>query len=151
MTSEDKKKVVKKFKKIVGKASPEELAKLNVSIGARKLGIDPTDLCHAFKSHNCSAGKFMKMKKFFSFERLIISRRAKNLKQALKILDIQSESNFIRQYKAFRHQTPGETIRLLKKELAKYKNSVDEDQLISFLDKHIEARTQYLKNPIVKG
>lgn len=150
MNLEKEKKIVNGFFKMVGQASPEELAELNVSIVARKLSIAPADLCHAFKSYICSAGKAMKINKFFTFERLIMRRQAQNLKQALTILDIRSESNFIRQYKQFRNQTPGETIRLLKKELAKYKNLVDESQLIVFLHSHIEARKQNAKNhPLV--
>lgn len=127
-----KKKIVTRFVELVSGAKPEELAELNVTTGARRLGITPSQLCHAFKTHYiCSAGDFVSINKQIAFEELIDSRKARNLKEALKILDIRSASNFIEKYKAFRQQTPHETIWFLKLQMnseEKYLRKLSKEQ-----------------------
>lgn len=108
--------MVFKFVEMVTRATPEELAQINVTSGARRLGVSPARLCRAFKAcYICSACHIIMINKQIAFEKLISSHRANTLKEALEILDINSQSNFIKKYKAINHKTPGETIRLLKK------------------------------------
>jgi len=111
-----KQKLVFAFLDLIVHAAPEELARLNVTIGARRLGTTPDIICHAFKSvYICSAGEIVTINKQIAFEKLIANRRARTLKEALKILDIRSVSNFIKHYKARRGCTPKETIKKHKK------------------------------------
>ncbi|MDQ1350998.1 MAG: Helix-turn-helix protein [Acidobacteriota bacterium] len=106
------------FLELVVHAAPEELANLNVSIGARRLGTTPDTLCHAFKTHYiCTPGKIMTLNKQGAFNKLIANRRAHGVKQALKILDIRSNSNFSEKYRKRFGCTPKETIKKHKKSL----------------------------------
>lgn len=110
------KQLVMAFLDLVVQAAPEELAKLNVTIGARRLGTTPDTLCHAFKSHyTCTPGKVVKLKQQSAFNKLIANRLAGTMKQALKILDIHSNSNFSEKYKANYGYSPKETIKRHKK------------------------------------
>lgn len=104
------------FLELVVHAAPEELASLNVSIGARRLGTTPDTLCHAFKTHHvCTPGKIVKINRQTAFNKLIANRRAETMRQALQILDIRSNSNFSEKYKANYGYSPKETIKKHKK------------------------------------
>jgi methylphosphotriester-DNA--protein-cysteine methyltransferase len=109
-------KLVWAFLELVVHSTPEELASLNVSIGARRLGTTPDTLCHAFKTHHvCTPGTIMTLNKQGAFNKLIANHRAHEVKQALKILDISSNSNFSEKYRKRFGYTPKETIKRHKK------------------------------------
>jgi AraC-like DNA-binding protein len=104
--------LVWEFLDLVVHAAPEELAKLNVTIGARRLGTTPDTLCHAFKAYYiCTPGKIVKINRQSAFNELIANQRAHGVKQALKILDISSSSNFSQKYKKYFGYLPKETIK----------------------------------------
>lgn len=103
--------------RIIIRSRPSELADLNVTELARRLGTTPANLSRAVSNtSHCTLGRHLELKKFHAFEVLVICYKIHSVKKALKIMGIESESHFIKRYKAHRGRTPGQLCREQRKD-----------------------------------
>jgi len=122
-------------------ARPSELADLNVTELARRLDTTPANLSRAVsRTSYYTLGKHLELKKFQAFEVLVICYKIHSVKKALKIMGIESESHFIKRYKAHRGRTPGEFCRKKRKEWEEKKRNNDPEYLnwVKYHHYHLE-------------
>ena len=106
--------------RILDNTEPEAVAELTVSEIARRLNVSRPNLSRAFITHfSISLRRLIEIKKFTMFEVLLMLNRTRTVKETLEVLDIRDPSHFIKKFRAWRHQTPGQRCRAIRKENAK--------------------------------
>jgi AraC-like DNA-binding protein len=106
--------------RMVLKADVETVAELTVSEIARRLNVSRPNLSRAFITHfSISLRRLIEIKKFTMFEVLLMLNRTRTVKETLEVLDIRDPSHFIKKFRAWRYQTPGQRCRAIRKENAK--------------------------------
>ena len=102
--------------RILDNAEPESVAELTVSEIARRLNVSRPNLSRAFRSP-CyfTLRNFIEIKKVVMFEFLLFYQQTRTVKETLEVLDIRDSSHFIKKFKAWHPQTPGQRCREIKK------------------------------------
>jgi AraC-like DNA-binding protein len=107
-------------KRRIDESTPEELGELTVGILAGQLGVKRSNLSRAFiKHHQIPPGRYLEIKRFRTFDFLVLSDQVNKVGEALRRMDIRNDGHFSRKYKEHRGCYPSETLRKHKGRMKK--------------------------------